>query len=96
MSISANDFQYISKMVQDMSAIVLETGKEYLVESRILPLAKKEGYESIEELVKNLRNGPKNGLSTRVVDAMTTNETSFFQRPLKTGIRQVAKDPEFV
>lgn len=79
MTISTNDFQYISKMVQDLSAIVLETGKEYLVESRILPLAKKEGFDSIEELVKNLRNGQKNGLSTRVVDAMTTNETSFFR-----------------
>jgi chemotaxis protein methyltransferase CheR len=79
MTISANDFQYISKMVQDLSAIVLETGKEYLVESRILPLAKREGYASIEELVKVLRQEPKNGLSTRVVDAMTTNETSFFR-----------------
>jgi len=79
MTISANDFQYISKMVQDLSAIVLETGKEYLVESRILPLAKKEGFESIEDLVRSLRSGPKNGLSTKVVDAMTTNETSFFR-----------------
>ncbi|VAW17469.1 Chemotaxis protein methyltransferase CheR, partial [hydrothermal vent metagenome] len=44
MTISANDFQYISKLVLDLSAIVLETGKEYLVESRIRPLAKKEGF----------------------------------------------------
>lgn len=66
-------------MVQDLSAIVLETGKEYLVESRILPLAKKEGYGSIEELVNVLRREPQNGLSTKVVDAMTTNETSFFR-----------------
>jgi chemotaxis protein methyltransferase CheR len=79
MTISANDFQYISKLVLDLSAIVLETGKEYLVESRIRPLAKKEGFESIEELVQNLRREPKNGLSTKVVDAMTTNETSFFR-----------------
>ena len=94
MTISANDFQYISKMVQDLSAIVLETGKEYLVESRILPLAKKEGYESIEELVKNLRNGPKNGLSTKVVDAMTTNETSFFRdiHPFETLKKHIIPD----
>lgn len=79
MKISTNDFEYISKLVLDLSAIVLEKGKEYLVESRIQPLAKKEGFDSIEELVKSLRSGPKNGLSTKVVDAMTTNETSFFR-----------------
>jgi chemotaxis protein methyltransferase CheR len=79
MTISANDFKYISKLVQDLSAIVLEPGKEYLVESRIQPLAKKEGLDSIEELVKKLRLEPQNGLQTKVVDAMTTNETSFFR-----------------
>ncbi len=79
MTISANDFQYISKMVQDVSAIVLEPGKEYLVESRIQPLAKKEGFGSIEELVSKMRREPQNGLITKVVDAMTTNETSFFR-----------------
>jgi len=79
MTISANDFHYISKLVQDLSAIVLEPGKEYLVESRIQPLAKKEGLDSIEDLVKQLQLAPQNGLRTKVVDAMTTNETSFFR-----------------
>jgi chemotaxis protein methyltransferase CheR len=94
MTINATDFQYISKMVQDLSAIVLVTGKEYLVESRILPLAKQEGFESIEELVKSLRSNPKNGLSTKVVDAMTTNETSFFRdiHPFETLKKHIIPD----
>ncbi len=94
MTISANDFQYISKLVLDLSAIVLETGKEYLVESRIRPLAKKEGFESIEELVQSLRRAPKNGLSTKVVDAMTTNETSFFRdiHPFETLKKHIIPD----
>ena len=79
MTISANDFQYISKLVQDLSAIVLEPGKEYLVESRITPLVNKEGLDSIEDLVRQLRTAPQNGLRNKVVDAMTTNETSFFR-----------------
>ena len=79
MTISTNDFQYISKLVLDLSAIVLEPGKEYLVESRIQPLAKKEGLDSIEDLVMQLRSGPQNGLRSKVVDAMTHNETSFFR-----------------
>lgn len=94
MTISANDFQYISKLVQDLSAIVLEPGKEYLVESRIQPLAKKEGLDSIEDLVKQLRTAPQNGLRTKVVDAMTTNETSFFRdiHPFETLKKFVLPD----
>ncbi len=94
MTISTSDFEYISKMVQDLSAIVLESGKEYLVESRILPLAKREGFESIEALVKGLRSGPKNGLQTKVVDAMTTNETSFFRdiHPFETLKKHIIPD----
>lgn len=79
MGISASDFQYISKVVLDLSAIVLETGKEYLVESRIQPLAQKEGFASIEELVTKMKREPRNGLSGKVAEAMTTNETSFFR-----------------
>lgn len=79
MGISENDFQYITKIVLEMSAIVLEAGKEYLVESRIQPLALKEGFSSIEELVKKMRQNPNNGFSSKVVEAMTTNETSFFR-----------------
>ncbi|MCH8314111.1 MAG: protein-glutamate O-methyltransferase CheR [Nitrospinae bacterium] len=94
MTISTNDFQYISKLVLDLSAIVLEPGKEYLVESRIQPLAKKEGLDSIEDLVKQLRSGPQNGLRSRVVDAMTTNETSFFRdiHPFETLKKFVIPD----
>jgi chemotaxis protein methyltransferase CheR len=79
MGISASDFQYISKIVLEKSAIVLETGKEYLVESRIQPLALKEGFASIEELVKKMQLNPRNGFCEKVVEAMTTNETSFFR-----------------
>ncbi|GJL80111.1 MAG: chemotaxis protein methyltransferase [Nitrospinaceae bacterium] len=79
MGISTNDFQYISKMVQELSAIVLEPGKEYLVESRLQPLAQKEGLATIEDLVKKMQREPHNGISAKVVEAMTTNETSFFR-----------------
>ncbi|MFQ5451065.1 MAG: CheR family methyltransferase [Nitrospinaceae bacterium] len=79
MTISPGDFDYISKLVRDLSAIVLEPGKEYLVESRINPLAQQENFASIEELVKKLRSNSSNGLREKVVEAMTTNETSFFR-----------------
>lgn len=79
MSVTENDFIYIRELVLDRSAIVIEEGKEYLVESRVGPVAKNEGFDSIEQLVQSLRRNPNNGLHDKVVEALTTNETSFFR-----------------
>ncbi|KMP11731.1 chemotaxis protein CheR [Candidatus Nitromaritima sp. SCGC AAA799-A02] len=79
MPITGPDFEYISKIVKQQSAIVLEPGKEYLVESRIMPLVHQEGLESIEDLVSKMRSESSNALQEKVVEAMTTNETSFFR-----------------
>ena len=79
MSVAAGDFDYIAQLVRQGSAIVLEPGKEYLVESRLLPLARKVGDGSVSELVARLRTEPDDGLRHQVVDAMTTNETSWFR-----------------
>ncbi len=73
------DFDYVRAFVRDQAAIVLEPGKEYLVESRLQAVVRKENLASIEELVQKLRASPQNGMQRKVVDAMTTNETSFFR-----------------
>ena len=49
MSLAPADFDYIRDMVRRHSAIVLDPGKEYLVESRLVPLARKEGEQSIAQ-----------------------------------------------
>ncbi len=79
MAISAPDFDFIRKLIHERSAIVIEPGKEYLVEARLQPLAQREGFPSIQELVAKLRSDRYNCLHQKVVDAMTTNETSFFR-----------------
>ncbi|MEY2785308.1 MAG: hypothetical protein RL277_1518 [Planctomycetota bacterium] len=79
MSIAQEDFDYLRTLVRQRSAIVLETGKEYLVESRLAPLAREVGVEGIPGLVMLLRTDPRGQISNKVVDAMTTNETSFFR-----------------
>ena len=79
MAITRSDFDFIRDLVHGKAGIVLESGKEYLVESRLLPLARKEGFGSLKDLVVKLRLGPANGLHYRVVEAMTTNETTFFR-----------------
>jgi chemotaxis protein methyltransferase CheR len=79
MTVAARDFDYIAQLVWQRSAIVIEPGKEYLVESRLLPLARKTGAGSVSALVAQLQAQPDAGLHHQVVDAMTTNETSWFR-----------------
>jgi chemotaxis protein methyltransferase CheR len=79
MTISAADFGYVRDLVRQRAAIVIEVGKEYLVESRLSGVAREEGFGSLELLVAELKSSPSNGLHRKVVDAMTTNETTFFR-----------------
>lgn len=79
MPISNSDFNFIRELVFEHSAIVLEDGKEYLVESRLGPIIKTEGFDTIDQLVKALRKNLNNGLQYKVTEALTTNETSFFR-----------------
>jgi chemotaxis protein methyltransferase CheR len=79
MTITASEFEYIRRLVLDQSAIVLEEDKQYLAESRLLPLARREGFDSIGSMVARLGGQKFDGLQRKVVEAMTTNETSFFR-----------------
>lgn len=79
MAITSEAFDYIRDLVRSHSALMLEPGKEYLVESRLEPLARQEGFSSLPQMVATLRSGPSRELHRKVVEAMTTNETSFFR-----------------
>ena len=78
-SISRVDFEFIRDFVMSRSAIVLDDGKEYLVESRLLQVIRKNGMGSLEELINKLRGSRDPQLQESVIDAMTTNETSWFR-----------------
>lgn len=79
MALSPPDFQYVSQLVRQRSAIVLEPEKSYLLDARLTPLAKAEGFPSLDAMVAAMRLKPYDGLHRKVVEAMTTNETSFFR-----------------
>lgn len=84
------DFDYVRDLVRTRSAIVIGGEKSYLVESRLQPLARKEGFSSIDELVAKLRLNRFDQLNHKVVEALTTNETLFFrdQQPFE-ALRKV-------
>ncbi|HWH01555.1 MAG TPA: protein-glutamate O-methyltransferase CheR [Pilimelia sp.] len=79
MTLTAADFSYVVALVRREAAIVLGPGKEYLVEARLLPVAREVGLGGVGELVAQLQRRPDPSVQGRVVDALTTNETSWFR-----------------
>lgn len=79
MTLAAVDFDYIAELLRSEAAIRLEPGKDYLVHSRLSPLARRHGLATVTELVARLRDRSDRSLRDEVIEAMTTNETSFFR-----------------
>jgi len=78
-TLNTHTFEFISKLIRTKAAIVLEPTKAYLVESRLNPVARDNGFDSLEKLVSELQRPGSQKLTQQVVEAMTTNETSFFR-----------------
>ena len=79
MPVAAATFDYVRALVRDEAGIVIEPGKEYLVESRLLPLARKANQPDLDAFIGLARGVIGANIRRQVVDAMTTNETSFFR-----------------
>lgn len=78
--LSQLNYEFVQKLVKENSAIQLETGKEYLVETRLSPIAKKAGFKSLNDFVEHLQKSPPGSpMHAKAVEALTTNETSFFR-----------------
>jgi chemotaxis protein methyltransferase CheR len=72
------DYEYLRKFLKDRSGLDLSADKQYLIESRLLPLSRKAGMSGIGELVQKMKSG-STSITEQVVEAMTTNETFFFR-----------------
>lgn len=72
-------FEYLRTFVKQKSGIDLAPDKMYLVESRLQPLARKGGHESLDALVQSMKEPSSTALRDDVIEAMTTNESSFFR-----------------
>jgi chemotaxis protein methyltransferase CheR len=73
------DYEFLCKCLKDRSGLVLSSDKQYLVESRLLPVARRADFDSLGELVSALKRGNADALMTAVVEAMMTNESLFFR-----------------
>ncbi len=78
MTLTSESFSFVADLVRRRSAISLAPGKEYLVESRLLPLARRTG-KSVDQYIAELRRRTDIDEQELIVEAMTTNETSWFR-----------------
>ncbi len=79
MTMTTETFDYIRELVHDKSAIIIDDSKQYLVDTRMEPLVRDSEFSGADELVASLRSGRDRSLRDAIVNAMTTNETSFFR-----------------
>lgn len=77
------DFDLFAKIVYQRSGLVLTKEKAYLLDSRLMPVARRWNLASLDELAGVIRQRADEALLADITDAMTTNESSFFrdQRP---------------
>ncbi len=73
------DMELLAALARKRAGLRIESEKAYLVESRLNPLARREGFESIEAMVEVLRAKRDERLIWAVVEALTLNETAFFR-----------------
>jgi chemotaxis protein methyltransferase CheR len=75
----SEDFQFISALLKERSGLVLTSDKVYLLESRLIPVARKRGLKGLDDLVDTIRRTKPEPLIADVTEAMTTNESFFFR-----------------
>ncbi len=78
--IAPSDGLFLRSLLREKAAIEVDANRDYLLSARLAPVAAEHGLDDIAELVRNLRQG-RADLEAAVIDAMTTNETSFFRDP---------------
>lgn len=79
MTLSQAEFNFVSQLVRREASIVLAPGKEYLVEARLIPVARAVGAAGVSEFLADLQRRPDPAKQRRIIDALTTNETSWFR-----------------
>jgi len=73
------DFAFIAQFLKDRSGLIITQDKMYLLETRLTSILRDNNLSSLTALVELLRQPGATKVKDQVVDAMTTNETSFFR-----------------
>jgi chemotaxis protein methyltransferase CheR len=74
-----DDFEFLSRTVRERSGLQLTADKSYLLESRLMPVARRFGAKSLDEFIAAVRKQNDAERLKAITEAMTTNETLFFR-----------------
>ncbi len=74
-----DDFDLFSVLVKQRSGLILSKDKSYLLESRLIPVARKWNMKTLEDLAQSIRTKREETMLADITDAMTTNESFFFR-----------------
>jgi chemotaxis protein methyltransferase CheR len=77
--ISPEEFKVLSKYIHDISGILLDTPKKYLLETRLSTVAQANDCDNYLELYQKASRDPRKIIEKQIVDAISTNETLFFR-----------------
>jgi chemotaxis protein methyltransferase CheR len=78
-SLTGENLRYLCQTIYNQSGIVLDESKAYLLEARLLPVAREEGENTLDGLCRLIRATGGHRLRDKVVESLTTNETLFFR-----------------
>jgi chemotaxis protein methyltransferase CheR len=74
-----DSFAFLAGLVKQRSGIVLTADKGYMLDTRLGPMLRREGLAGMDALAMRLRGPRSEALVAEVVEALTTNESSFFR-----------------
>ncbi|HHH39511.1 MAG TPA: protein-glutamate O-methyltransferase CheR [Sedimenticola sp.] len=94
-NLAQGDYEAFQRFLQEACGILLGTGKEYLVSSRLGGLMRKYDVATVGDLLEQLQTGRNPLLRTSIIDAMTTNETFWFRDAAHFRLLQGQVLPEF-
>jgi chemotaxis protein methyltransferase CheR len=95
-SIKLSDFDLYRDLLYSKSGLVITPDKTYLLDSRLTPVAKQWGHETLDSMSIALRAFPDPKLVKDIVEAMTTNETSFYRDQKPFGLFEQVVMPALV
>ncbi|WP_350335131.1 CheR family methyltransferase [Coralliovum pocilloporae] len=76
---NATGYKFLQEFLKQRSGLVLADDKQYLIESRLMPIARKANLDSVDTLAAKIKTDPRGSLAGQVIEAMTTNESFFFR-----------------
>ena len=81
MPLPADQFDFIRRLLEEQVGMALEQDQQFFVENRLLPVAQRHGWRSLDPLIARLRDHHDRLLTQEVVESLMTHETSFFRDP---------------